>query len=148
MDLPESDLLLLQALFDVHDTDSDRVIDYRDYLVGLSVFVTGNVGDKLKSAFRVYDEEITSKMGMLVSGEAKKVLVALNKTCMFFGDPGLSDMQIREIVIDTYKKAAPISTAPIKYMDHIVDFKNHPRFVSFLEARGHERFSYRPQVHP
>lgn len=141
-ELPESDVQMVLALFDMHDGDSDGIIDYRDLLVGLSVFVTGGVNTKLKAAFAVYDEQVTSKAGFLILGEVRKVLNAINQTAMFFGDPGLSDIHLREIVIDTFKKASTVSS-PMKYLEIIPDLENHQRCIMFLEARGYESFSYK-----
>lgn len=139
--LPESDIKLLSALFDMHDSNSDSVADYRDVLCGLCLLITGTAEEKLLCAFKVYDEEVTSRKGSLVSGEVKKVVNAIHRTAQFFGDPGISDTHIREAVIDIFKKA-PSPSAPLMYADIVSDVINHPRIQKFLRGQGSEDFSY------
>ena len=44
-----------EHLVRLFDTDKDGVVDFREFLVGLSTATTGSNRDKLKSVFRLYD---------------------------------------------------------------------------------------------
>jgi Ca2+-binding EF-hand superfamily protein len=139
--LPESDIQILSALFDMHDSNSDGIADYRDVLCGLVLLITGTAEEKLLCAFKVYDEEITARKGSLMSGEVRKIVNAIHRTAQFFGDAGISETHAKEAIIDIFKKA-PSPAAPLKYADIVDDVINHSRIQMFLRGQGSEDFSY------
>mmetsp|Transcript_4949 Transcript_4949/g.7556 ORF Transcript_4949/g.7556 Transcript_4949/m.7556 type:complete len:200 (-) Transcript_4949:349-948(-) len=137
--LSHYDIEILCALFDMHDVNGVRQIDYQDLLVGLCILVPGSVMDKLLLAFEIFDEAVTAKAGYVKSGEMKKVLTAINNTILYFGDRALNSVQLKEIVIDIYKNASS-PAAPLSYKEHIKDILAHKRFKLLLEGKGNLQF--------
>ena len=44
-----------EQIFSSFDNDGDGFVDFREFMVGLAVFKTGSVEEKLKWAFSMYD---------------------------------------------------------------------------------------------
>mmetsp|Transcript_19977 Transcript_19977/g.20678 ORF Transcript_19977/g.20678 Transcript_19977/m.20678 type:complete len:193 (+) Transcript_19977:54-632(+) len=133
--LDQSDIELLDRLFILLDESGDCKIDYKDFLVGISILVSGSVSEKLLFAFSIYDE---SNSGYVMSGEMKKILTALNLVASFFGDPVVNNVQIKELVIDVFKLAS--SPSQIRYSDYIDTIAGHPVILQFINGKGTVRF--------
>lgn len=130
-----SDIELLDRLFILLDESGDCKIDYKDFLVGISILVSGNVSEKLLFAFNIFDENNT---GYVMSGEMKKILTALNLVASFFGDPVVNNIQIKELVIDIFKLAS--SPSQLRYADYIDTIASHPVILQFINGKGTVRF--------
>ena len=133
--LDSSDLELLEHLFILLDESGECKIDYKDFLIGISILVSGTLQEKLLFAFTIYDENNT---GYIMLSEMKKVLMALNLVTSFFGDPVISNIQIKDLVIDIFKLAS--NPSQLKYGDYIDTIASHPIILQFINGKGTVRF--------
>ena len=135
-DIAESDNKILEQLFVMHDRNFSNTVDYKDLLVSFTFLITGDVKDKLLFAFSIYDED---DKGSLTSGDLRKILNCLNITALYFGDPGLTELNIKEILHDLFLhcqvKTAPLEIA--KFIDELVD---HEIVNKFLGGWGNAKF--------
>jgi Ca2+-binding EF-hand superfamily protein len=131
-----SDIELLDRLFILLDEAGDCKIDYKDFLVGASILVSGTVSEKILFAFTVFDEHNT---GVVTSGDMKKIFTALNSVASFFGDPVMTSAQIKELVIDTFKLGAS-SSEPLRYAEFVGNIASHGVVSQFINGKGSVRF--------
>ena len=120
----------------MHDRRFTGTVDYKDFLVSLTLLVSGSVKDKLLYAFKIYDEDNT---GGLTSGDLRKILHCINLTAMYFGDPGLTEQYMKEIIHDTFLMSK-VKTAPLQYMSFIDDLVVHDVVKKFLGGWGNTKF--------
>ena len=131
-----SDIELLDRLFILLDEAGDCKIDYKDFLIGASILVSGTLSEKILFAFTVQDE---SDSGVVMSGEMKKIFTALNSVASFFGDPVMTSAQIKELVIDTFKLGSN-SSEPLRYSEFIDAMASHVVVTQFVNGKGTVRF--------
>lgn len=135
-DTAETDNKILEQLFVMHDRNFSNSADYKDLLVSLTYMITGEVKDKLLFAFDIYDEE---GKGGLTSGDLRKILCCLNVTAIYFGDQGLTELNIKEILHDIYEHSK-VKTAPLDYLGFIDDLVNHDIVKKFVGGWGSAKF--------
>ncbi|KAM4583633.1 calcineurin subunit B type 1b [Odontesthes bonariensis] len=83
---------LMQRVIDVFDTDGNGVVDFMEFMEGVSRFsVKGDKQQKLHFAFRIYDMD---KDGYISNGELFQVLKMMVGT-------NLKDTQLQQIVDKT-----------------------------------------------
>ena len=134
--LQEPDLEILDKLFTMFDVAGENVVNYKDFLGGCSVLVTGSVSDKLKLCFAIYDSNLTR---MITRTELKRALCSINSAASFFGDPVVKDDEITNLIIDLFQKSnTPSST--LRYDDYLGMIGDHPTTVKFLMGQGTVRF--------
>lgn len=131
-----SDIELLDRLFILLDEPGDCKIDYKDFLVGASILVSGTLSEKILFSFTVFDENDT---GVVMSGDMKKIFTALNSVASFFGDPVVTSSQIKELVIDTFKLGSN-SSEPLRYAEYIDAIASHGVVSQFINGKGTVRF--------
>lgn len=134
--MENSDIELLDRLFILLDEAGDCKIDYKDFLVGASILVSGTVSDKILFAFTIFDE---NNSGVVTSGDMKKIFTALNSVASFFGDPVMTSSQIKELVIDTFKLGSS-SSEPLHYADFVGNIAAHGVVTQFINGKGTVRF--------
>jgi Ca2+-binding EF-hand superfamily protein len=134
--IAETDNKILEQLFVMHDRNFSNTADYKDLLVSFTFMITGGAKDKLLYAFTIYDEE---DKGGLTSGDLRKILHCLNITAMYFGDPGLTELNIKEILHDIFLHSK-IKTAPLEYMGFIDELVDHEVVKKFLGGWGNAKF--------
>jgi len=135
-DIAETDNQIIEQLFVMHDRNFSNSADYKDLLVSLTFLITGDVKDKLLYACSIYDEE---DKGGLTSGDLRKILHCLNITAMYFGDPGLTELNIKEILHDIYEHSK-VKTAPLEYMEFLDDLVGHAIVKKFTTGWGNAKF--------
>jgi Ca2+-binding EF-hand superfamily protein len=133
--LEPPDLELLDRLFILFDESGECKIDYKDFLIGLSILISGTAAEKLLFAFTICDENNT---GLILPSEMKKIFLSLNLVTSFFGDPVVSNGQVKEVVIDSFTAAQNPPQLP--YTDHIDAIIAHPVVCQFLNGKGTVRF--------
>ena len=91
----ETDREILDKLFTLYDKTGDDVINYREFVCGISVLMRGSLGDKLEFAFHMFDWD---DLGRLSKDEMSRALVSVNSTMSYFGDKHMSEKEIGAIV--------------------------------------------------
>jgi hypothetical protein len=135
-DVAETDNKILEQLFVMHDRNFSNTADYKDLLVSFTFLISGDVKTKLLYAFSIYDED---EKGALTSGDLRKILHSLNITAMYFGDPGLTDLNIKEILHDLFLHSK-VKTAPLEYMGFLDELADHDIVNKFLGGWGSAKF--------
>lgn len=140
-DFKETDTKILEELFVLNDKRFTNTADYKDLLVSLTPLITGSVRDKLMYAFRIYDEDNT---GGLTSGDLRKVLHCINTTAIYFGDPALTELNIKEIIHDIFLMSK-VKTAPMQYDSFVDALVEHEIVLKFLGGWGNAKFGDCPK---
>lgn len=135
-DVSTSDNKMIECLFVMHDRRYTNTVDYKDLLLSLSLLVSGSVKEKMLYAFRIFDERNT---GGVTTGELRKILNCINITAMYFGDPGLTDLNIKEILHDIFLHSQ-VKSAPLAYEGFIDDLVEHEVVKKFLGGWGQAKF--------
>jgi Ca2+-binding EF-hand superfamily protein len=133
--LEQSDYELLDRLFILLDESGDCKINYKDFLIGITILITGTFSEKLLFAFSVFDE---ANSGTLMLSEMKQIFLVLNQVTSFFGDPVLNNVQIKELVLDIFK--AYQNPSQIAYADCLETIIAHPYTSLFINGKGSVRF--------
>jgi Ca2+-binding EF-hand superfamily protein len=133
--LEQSDYELLDRLFILLDESGDCQINYKDYLIGITILITGTFTEKLLFAFSIFDE---MNSGTLMLSEMKQIFLILNQVTSFFGDPVLNNVQIKELVIDIFK--AYQNPSQIAYAECLETIISHPIVGQFINGKGTVRF--------
>ena len=81
----ESDTEILDRLFTMFDKTGDDQVNFREFIVGISPLITGDVVSKLNFSFELYDLDGT---GQIRPNEMSFILFSMNATASYFGDPG------------------------------------------------------------
>lgn len=136
IELETPDVEILDRLFTLCDEPGDCKIDYKDFLVGVSLLISGSTSDKLLCAFNMFDEQ---ESGTIMSGEMRRVLTSMNSVTSYFGDPVVTADQIKDLVIDVFKMSGS-STTPLRYADHLELISDHPTMKQFTSGKGTVRF--------
>jgi len=101
---------LLERVISIFDTNKDEVIQFSEFLAGLSIFtVKGNKEKKLKFAFEVYDIDGD---GFISNGELFQVLK------MMVGS-NLTDIQLQQIVDKTILEADKDKDGKISFEEFV-----------------------------
>ena len=131
----QNDVDILDRLFTMYDKTGDDQILYKDFIVGVSPFITGSYIDKIDFAFKLYDIDHASH---LRGTDMINVLSQINRVASYFGDPVLTEEQISVIIteaIQTTDKTTSLSTF-VKYLDYVKIISDHPLVETFLSGGG------------
>lgn len=137
--LTPSDSELFIQLFTLFDEDGHDLIDYKSYLAGVSICLISSLTltEKLQFAFQLFD---VNNSGYVLRLDCKKVLIAVNNTAAYFGDPVLALSEIETANIEIFKEVPnqTLSGAPIA--DLITVILAHPMIQKFMTGEGTVRF--------
>jgi Ca2+-binding EF-hand superfamily protein len=131
----QNDVDILDRLFTMYDKTGDDLILYKDFIVGVSPFITGSYMDKIEFAFKLYDIDNTYH---LRGTDMINVLSQINRVSSYFGDPVLTEEQISVIIKESLNitdKDTSLSTF-IKYTEYVKIISDHPLVETFLSGGG------------
>lgn len=130
-----SDSELFIQLFTLFDNEGHDQVDFKSFFTGSSICLLSQPAkDRLRWGLGVFDESKTC-----VRGDVKKLLVAINQTAAFFGDPVLSPNDIDTLTIEMFK-VIPSAGGRIS-QDECVDYLlQHPLVLLFLAGEGTVEF--------
>jgi Ca2+-binding EF-hand superfamily protein len=137
-----------ERLFSVFDMNKDAVINFREFVCGLSVFCAkGTLDEKLQLSFRIYDHD---EDGFIDKDELMSMLRAIMFDNLIFN---LSEQHMKALVDSTFKEAGiplpppllsiPFSLFPLSFssptlqshlISHQIDI-NGDGMISFQEYR-------------
>lgn len=134
---PDSELFV--QLFTLFDETGHDVVDYKNYLAGASICLIGNNTntEKLKFGLSLYDVKDTK---CATRGDLKRLLLAVNSTAAYLGDPVLSPKDIDEFTLEMYKILPSQGGQGLAHDDVIVYLLKHPFILKFMHGQGWVRF--------
>jgi Ca2+-binding EF-hand superfamily protein len=117
-----SDIDLLLTLYSLIDKRGLKSVDIRDVLLSFLVVCSASVSACLRSAFRLYDRARSTVMG---KDAMIHVLGTLSRACSYFGDRGLSQSQVVDLVDSLFTMAGKLEGC-ISYEDYHDLIVKHP----------------------
>lgn len=132
-----SDSELFIQLFTLFDEEGQNKVDCRDFVAGAGIcLTTHSVADRLKWGMSIYDKEKTQT---ILRGDLKKLLMAVNSTAAYFGDPVLAPTQIDQMTLEMFK-ALPNSSQGVKIDECVAYLLNNDLILQFINGDGVVRF--------
>ena len=95
----QNDSDILDRLFTMFDKTGDDVINFKEFVVGISPLISGTPFDKLDFALRLYDLDGT---GSVKANELTNVLSNINRVASYFGDPVMTEEQLSNLVCTSF----------------------------------------------
>jgi Ca2+-binding EF-hand superfamily protein len=93
-----SDTELFSQLFTLFDNEGHDNVDFKSFITGSSICLTSqSAPDKLKWGLTVFDGSNDCSRG-----DVKKLLMAINSTAAFFGDPVLPNSEIDLLTVEMF----------------------------------------------
>eukprot|EP00903_Cladosiphon_okamuranus_P009095 g8693.t1 len=132
----ESDTEILERLFSMFDKTGNDQINYREFVGGLAPLCHGSVEDKLAFSFELCDHNQTGK---IQQDDMEQVLISINETASYFGDPVLKRAQVKELVLDIFGEYGD-RTGSLDYANYVKAVADHPVVVQFATGEGTERY--------
>jgi len=116
-----------ERIFRVFDINKDEVINFREFVCGLSVFCSkGTVDEKLQLSFKLYDRD---EDGYIDKPELMSMLRAIMFDNMLFH---LSDDHIRALVDSTFSEADQNGDGLISFEEYKTLVNKHPTILKNL----------------
>lgn len=75
-DLDNGGKLLVDRIFDVFDSDNNGTINFKEFIVGMSITMKGDLAEKLVWTFQIYDKD---KNGWISRKEAAAIITSILK---------------------------------------------------------------------
>ncbi|CAN0392941.1 unnamed protein product, partial [Hapterophycus canaliculatus] len=91
---------------------------------------------KKQVSFELFDHNNTRK---IEQDEMEQLLISINDTASYFGDPVLKRAQIKELVLDIFGEYAG-RTGSLDYASYVKAVAEHPVVVQFACGEGTERY--------
>ena len=133
VNINQNDQDILDRLFTMFDKTGDDMILYKDFVVGISPFITGSYIEKIEFALRLWDSETTAH---LRATEIINVLSQINRVSSYFGDPVLTEDQIVSIIKDSLNLTDTALSTMVRYNEYIKVIAEHPLVEVFLSGGG------------
>lgn len=140
----ESDLEILNALFDLFDTKGNSLVMYREFLAGVAAcLVAEPLLAALVLAFEVYDIKGSEDLSR---ADLRKILHAINHTASYFGDSVLQDSAVEDIVVNLFCLASNSNSTDHTEVDRVTASQCaellllNDSVISFLNGRGTKQF--------
>ena len=130
---------LFEHLHTLLDSEGENALPVRTILTGISILSNGTARDILTTAGLMVCKKETGKEEELSVEELKFILSTLNSSASFFGDPVMSEEDIKTLV----KEVMGDSKAADEEMENVLGkVSSHPLFEAFLSAKGTVRYSH------
>lgn len=136
--LTPSDSELFLNLFTLFDVTGYEKVDYRQYFSGSAACLTNSeIKDKLTFSFKLYD---SNSSGYLQRGDIKHILLAINNTAAYFGDPVLSPKEIETMSLEMFKELPNKGGKGVEHelcKEYLI---KNPVILKFIRGEGTVRF--------
>lgn len=133
--IDESDASLLQRVFAQMDSADDGQVNFKEFVTGCSLMLSGTVSERLDFSFSLYDIDGTRQ---IKKTEMSEVLSAINSTASWFGDPTLTKDEIAELVETVFTAHDTDKTGTLSYGQYMEAIVANPILVSFISGNGKE----------
>ena len=125
----QGDKEILDRLFTVFDTTGDGDINFREFVIGISIISKGTLKEKLEFAFKCIDSDQT---GSIDKEEMVTALKILNKTAGHFGDREMKVQSIEELVDNIFEETDKDGNGTLCWREYLNVVAKHPYIVSFI----------------
>ena len=134
---------LFEHLYTLLDSEGENALPVKTILTGISILSNGTARDILTTAGLMVCKKETEKEEKekeeLSVEVLKFILSTLNSSASFFGDPVMSEEDIKTLV----KEVMGDSKAADEEMENVLEkVSSHPLFEAFLSAKGTVRYSH------
>eukprot|EP00736_Rhodelphis_marinus_P010772 Rmarinus@m.7424 len=117
------DGLFVDRMFGLFDANGDQEINFREFIVGLSVFCPrAEVKDKMKFSFQVYDFDGD---GYITKEELKQMLEAT----LVENNLSLTGQQVDDLVTATFQEADTDGDGTISFEEYCAMVEKHPTMI-------------------
>ena len=124
----KEDNLLSRSIFDSIDSNSDKVINFKEFVTFLSVFKSGWPEEKKQYAFKIFcDEDGKTISKKRMTALTKEILVGNANESYFV----LDDQEVKELLDSTFCSYADENVITFDEFSKMVD--NNPFFLKWLE---------------
>uniref|UniRef100_A0A3Q2PTR4 Guanylate cyclase activator 1g n=1 Tax=Fundulus heteroclitus TaxID=8078 RepID=A0A3Q2PTR4_FUNHE len=89
--------LFLETIFRSFDTNQDNTLDFIEYVAALNLILRGNLEDRLKWSFKMYDRDGNGKLDRK---EVKRLIRILQKIKLQKSEVGLTPSQICDRIFE------------------------------------------------
>ena len=127
--IQESDKQVLDRLFVLCDKTGDQLVNFKEFLMTMSILCRGSVEDKLKFSFQMYDCDET---GEVTKDEMTRVFKGMNSAASYFGDTPMEEEMLNALVDDIFDEADEAATGTLNYIEYMHAVAAHPILVSFI----------------
>mmetsp|Transcript_27625 Transcript_27625/g.35898 ORF Transcript_27625/g.35898 Transcript_27625/m.35898 type:complete len:208 (-) Transcript_27625:376-999(-) len=118
------DSVFLDRMFAVFDKDGDGMINFGEFVEGLSIFTTkAPAEEKLRFSFQVYDFDGD---GMIATEELREML----RATVYETDLVIPEDQMEVLVEETMVQAHPSQPGRISFEEYVIMVANHPNMLS------------------
>eukprot|EP01039_Chlorochromonas_danica_P008821 gene8821-9724_t len=132
------DVELFNQLFILFDEQGHEVVDFRSIVAGCAVcLATAPMAERLRFALSVYDSE---GGGRCLRGDLKRMLLSVNSTAAFFGDPVLTPAEVDNISLEAFKAVPAVVGKGIAHEDCVAYLLKDETVKRFLQGEGQVRF--------
>lgn len=126
-----SDTELFVQLFTLFDNEGHDTVDFKSFITGTSICLTSQTAkEKLQWGLSVFDSSSDC-----ARGDVKKLLVAINNTAAFFGDPVLPTNEIDLLTVELFKEVPSVG-GRISQGECVTYLLAHPLVQQFLIGQG------------
>lgn len=127
------DSLMVRRMFKLFDGDDNGTIDFREFIVGLSVFnEKATMEEKLKFSFQIYDFDGD---GHISKHELKKMVEA----SLIEADLNLPDERLKELVDNTFAEADKDGDGQISFEEYRALVEKHPNMLNNMNIDNHKK---------
>jgi Ca2+-binding EF-hand superfamily protein len=130
-----SDTELFVQLFTLFDNEGHDTVDFKSFVTGSCIcLISESAVNKLKWGLSVFESRTDC-----ARGDVKKLLLAINLTAAFFGDPVLPTNEIDLLTVELFKEV-PSVAGRISQEECVAYLLKHPLVIQFLTGQGIVKF--------
>ncbi|CDS11042.1 hypothetical protein LRAMOSA03306 [Lichtheimia ramosa] len=122
-----NDDMFLNRLYAAFDKDNDKMIDFREFVDGLSIFMKGTPEEKLVLSFKLYDVDHD---GYLTKPELERVMLQLSRT---FSDDEDQTSEIKDMIARMFDDLDVDNDGKLSFEEYKLSAMKEPLIVDFLE---------------
>mmetsp|Transcript_10790 Transcript_10790/g.15802 ORF Transcript_10790/g.15802 Transcript_10790/m.15802 type:complete len:187 (+) Transcript_10790:161-721(+) len=127
------DSLMVRRMFKLFDGDNNGTIDFREFIVGLSVFnEKATMEEKLKFSFKIYDFDGD---GHISKDELQKMVEA----SLIEADMNLPEETLKELVNNTFAEADKDGDGQISFEEYRSLVQEHPNMLNNMNIDKHKK---------
>lgn len=132
------DVELFTQLFILFDEQGHNEVDFRNFLAGASVcLISSPLSDKLKFALSIYD---TAEKHHCNRGDLRRMMLAINQTTAYFGDPVLTPGEVDHISLEVFKQTPSVVGLGVSHDECIACLLKDETVRKFMLGEGTVRF--------
>jgi len=140
--LRKSDREILDKMFILFDETGDAMVDWKCFLVGLSLLLkTANFDEKLRFSFSLFDNKDD---GRISREDCEAALKAMNETIGWFGDKNLDEENLETMVEQHFEGHPSVDAEGMyAYTENLNAFSKNPSLEGIIKKPNTKEATYR-----